>query len=269
MARTRPPGSTVPAVHLLPCPDCLLLASPPHHTYLPPYLRCCPKTTKPDADQTSHLAPQADVRLLVDAEHSYFQPAIDNTVTELQRQYNRTAPRIYNTVQVGWPALGRVGGMPAGRAGVCVRARAMRAQTRATRVCTGRDVLHLCPMPAGPAVLPQGLARAADDRAGAGAAGGEAAGRHAKAQGMGQGRGWMPVARPAGAAAGAAHPGTALTPIFAQSCLLLCTAVVPQNYKYGAKLGEHEADAPCRRLPPAPPIAAAGCSFRVQLLARS
>jgi proline dehydrogenase len=42
---------------------------------------------------------QADVRLLIDAEHSYFQPAIDNTVTELQRQYNRDAPRIYNTVQ--------------------------------------------------------------------------------------------------------------------------------------------------------------------------
>ena len=42
---------------------------------------------------------QADVRLLVDAEHSYFQPAIDATVTDLQRRYNTAAPRIYNTVQ--------------------------------------------------------------------------------------------------------------------------------------------------------------------------
>jgi proline dehydrogenase len=39
------------------------------------------------------------VRLLVDAEHSYFQPAIDHTVTELQRRHNRDAPRIYNTLQ--------------------------------------------------------------------------------------------------------------------------------------------------------------------------
>jgi proline dehydrogenase len=52
------------------------------------------------------------VRLLVDAEHSYFQPAIDNTVTELQRTHNRTAPRIYNTVQArvaGGAVLGLAG----------------------------------------------------------------------------------------------------------------------------------------------------------------
>lgn len=50
-------------------------------------------------DRLAQAAADADVRLLVDAEHTYFQPAIDNTVTELQRQYNTGAPRIYNTVQ--------------------------------------------------------------------------------------------------------------------------------------------------------------------------
>ncbi|KAI3437761.1 hypothetical protein D9Q98_000208 [Chlorella vulgaris] len=50
-------------------------------------------------ERLAQAAAEADVRLLVDAEHSYFQPAIDNTVTELQRTHNRTAPRIYNTVQ--------------------------------------------------------------------------------------------------------------------------------------------------------------------------
>ncbi|KAL4856165.1 Proline dehydrogenase 1 [Chlorella vulgaris] len=48
-------------------------------------------------ERLAQAAAEADVRLLVDAEHSYFQPAIDNTVTELQRTHNRTAPRIYNT----------------------------------------------------------------------------------------------------------------------------------------------------------------------------
>ncbi|KAL4433468.1 hypothetical protein ABPG77_010321 [Micractinium sp. CCAP 211/92] len=50
-------------------------------------------------ERLAQAAADADVRLLVDAEHSYFQPAIDNTVTELQRKYNRGAPRIYNTIQ--------------------------------------------------------------------------------------------------------------------------------------------------------------------------
>ncbi|KAL4451694.1 hypothetical protein ABPG75_007356 [Micractinium tetrahymenae] len=50
-------------------------------------------------ERLAQAAADADVRLLIDAEHSYFQPAIDNTVTELQRKYNRGAPRIYNTIQ--------------------------------------------------------------------------------------------------------------------------------------------------------------------------
>jgi hypothetical protein len=32
---------------------------------------------------------QGNVRLMIDAEHTYFQPAIDNTVTVLQEKYNR------------------------------------------------------------------------------------------------------------------------------------------------------------------------------------
>ncbi|PSC69490.1 Proline dehydrogenase [Micractinium conductrix] len=57
------------------------------------------KNTMARVERLAQAAADADVRLLVDAEHSYFQPAIDNTVTELQRTYNREAPRIYNTVQ--------------------------------------------------------------------------------------------------------------------------------------------------------------------------
>ena len=42
---------------------------------------------------------QANVRLMVDAEHSYFQPAIDHAAMELQRAYNRHKPTILNTYQ--------------------------------------------------------------------------------------------------------------------------------------------------------------------------
>ncbi len=43
--------------------------------------------------------PQANVRLMVDAEHSYFQPAIDHAAMELQRAYNKHKPTILNTYQ--------------------------------------------------------------------------------------------------------------------------------------------------------------------------
>ena len=36
---------------------------------------------------------------MVDAEHSYFQPAIDAAATQLQRQYNVHAPVVFNTYQ--------------------------------------------------------------------------------------------------------------------------------------------------------------------------
>ena len=42
---------------------------------------------------------QKNVRLMVDAEHSDFQPAIDHAVVELQRKFNHEVPVILNTYQ--------------------------------------------------------------------------------------------------------------------------------------------------------------------------
>ena len=47
-----------------------------------------------------HEAAKADVRVMVDAEHTYFQPAIDQLVLELQREYNGEGQTVvYNTYQ--------------------------------------------------------------------------------------------------------------------------------------------------------------------------
>lgn len=35
------------------------------------------------------VACENNIRVLVDAEHSYFQPAIDNTALRMQRKYNK------------------------------------------------------------------------------------------------------------------------------------------------------------------------------------
>jgi proline dehydrogenase len=47
----------------------------------------------------TEAAVESGVRIMIDAEHSYFQPAIDSVVTELQRRFNRNEPRVYNTYQ--------------------------------------------------------------------------------------------------------------------------------------------------------------------------
>ena len=45
-------------------------------------------------------ATQTDVRLLIDAEHSYFQPAIDYAALQLMRRFNGSGvPVVYNTYQ--------------------------------------------------------------------------------------------------------------------------------------------------------------------------
>ena len=51
-------------------------------------------------EQLLNLADELDVRVMIDAEHSYFQPAIDNIVLNLQRKYNKNGKdRVYNTFQ--------------------------------------------------------------------------------------------------------------------------------------------------------------------------
>lgn len=42
---------------------------------------------------------QGNMRMMVDAEQSYMQPAIDALVIHLQQHYNRTAPTVFNTYQ--------------------------------------------------------------------------------------------------------------------------------------------------------------------------
>jgi len=50
-------------------------------------------------ERLAEKAAEFKVRLMVDAEQTYFQPAIDHLVLHLQRKYNREFPVIYNTYQ--------------------------------------------------------------------------------------------------------------------------------------------------------------------------
>jgi proline dehydrogenase len=48
----------------------------------------------------AQLASDLGVRLMIDAEHTYFQPAIDNITTDLEKKYNRKYPVIFSTYQM-------------------------------------------------------------------------------------------------------------------------------------------------------------------------
>jgi len=50
-------------------------------------------------DRLAELANELDVNLMIDAEHTYFQPSIDSTVLKLQRKYNVKKPIIFGTYQ--------------------------------------------------------------------------------------------------------------------------------------------------------------------------
>jgi proline dehydrogenase len=50
-------------------------------------------------DKLAAAAAERKVRLMVDAEQSYFQPAIAHTVVNMQRKYNRDFPVIFTTYQ--------------------------------------------------------------------------------------------------------------------------------------------------------------------------
>jgi proline dehydrogenase len=51
------------------------------------------------ASALAAAAAERGVKLMIDAEHSYYQPAVDAVALELQREHNATEARVFNTYQ--------------------------------------------------------------------------------------------------------------------------------------------------------------------------
>ncbi|EGV44962.2 proline dehydrogenase [Bizionia argentinensis JUB59] len=51
-------------------------------------------------DAVCKLGLEKDVEILIDAEHSWIQDAVDNLVTEMMRKYNKSTTIVYNTLQM-------------------------------------------------------------------------------------------------------------------------------------------------------------------------
>lgn len=52
------------------------------------------------ADKLCEIAHSLGVRLMIDAEHTYFQPAIDHVTLMLAKRYNKEVPTVFNTYQL-------------------------------------------------------------------------------------------------------------------------------------------------------------------------
>jgi proline dehydrogenase len=48
----------------------------------------------------AQLASDLGVRLMIDAEHTYFQPAIDKITTDLEKKFNKDYPVVFSTYQM-------------------------------------------------------------------------------------------------------------------------------------------------------------------------
>ena len=44
-------------------------------------------------------AAESNLRIMIDAEHQYFQPAIDSIAKDMMREFNREVPIVFNTYQ--------------------------------------------------------------------------------------------------------------------------------------------------------------------------
>lgn len=62
--------------------------------------RALVKTMRKRIQNLAELAEQLGVRVMIDAEHTYFQPAIDNITVDLAKRYNNKYPVVFSTYQM-------------------------------------------------------------------------------------------------------------------------------------------------------------------------